>query len=84
MLRVLQIKFLGAERSARWILQEAIAFLLDLTCRSDRGGADIETPNGDTSLSLGPVYLLLGEKKMELELQHFKLHVFLRLESSFK
>ena len=40
--------------------------------------------NGNTSLSLGPVYLLLGEKKMELELQHFKLHVFFRLESSFK
>ena len=43
-LRVLQIKFFGAERSARWILQEAIAFLLDLTCRRDRGGADIENP----------------------------------------
>ena len=49
-----------------------------------RRGRHRKPQNGDTSLSLGPVYFFVGAKKMELKLQHFQLHVFLRLDSSFK
>ena len=67
MLWALQIKFFGAERSARWILQEPIAFLLDLTCRRGRGGADIENPKMVTRHCDWDQFIsLLGQRKWNL------------------